>query len=867
MIFRLWCNANDGHFTYRIAKNPASPPFVRDLSSTDDGSRRVTGRYEDAVFCIAVENDALALIDRLRNENKASYVSALPYAVNPRNLRAAAVALKSALDGKVPTGMDPAVFFSPSSFGAALGPFLSFKEDPIATYLKLGFVVNEHHPASQGFQHARFFSLLAANLSLTEFLQRVFVGAYALTARQGEERYFSDDQIGALIRRSEAWLGRCDNAAWVVRRLTNYRTAQGARFQAALAAHSEPDGDTEDCESLATEAPGEARVGLHTRRHQTILRLLGEGFPDLARTRIVDLGCGDGALTAALAERGADVLGIDADERVRRALRRAPSARLLRANLLEPYLEPQDLCPDVLILSEVIEHLGEADRRLLMRQVARMWRPTVVLLTTPNAAWNATIGLAPGAFRHPDHRIEYGAAELEKEVLSPLRTAGYAVSVVPIDGLAEEAVQPSFIVVARRVLASDDEAAKSTALGLVRTARDALAPLFLEEVSCAVGRDEMREGAADPVYRHHRDTAFYLSPTMAPVDHDPAHPEYLEHPEAAFHYYLGKGVRHLVGEHKYMGSRAHLLAFADEEAARRAGMPPLTVISRSGRPFFHGPALAALWERVRPLLRLREAKLDFLALDCEVLPWALKAAKEGEREGEDHGLIARAFRAPGEAALLRAHLVGDERLIERASRFLETLSWFDKPGPLVLRPFGLLACGVVSRRETYVGVQVGAAMTHLDQLARISELVEMGDLFLPVEAHLVDLMAEESRAASIRAWEAYTSSAGRGEGFVYKPLDARACSPSGTPIQPALKVRGRAYLELIYGIGYTDKEVFSRLVARGTRTKRKVALREHVLGQRLLWAFLSKNREAHARLVAAFLGMDAAAGRTLDATL
>lgn len=68
-------------------------------------------------------------------------------------------------------------------------------------------------------------------------------------------------------------------------------------------------------------------------------------------------------------------------------------------------------------------------------------------------------------------------------------------------------------------------------------------------------------------------------------------------------------------------------------------------------------------------------------------------------------------------------------------------------------------------------------------------------------------------------------------------------------------------------MNYAEPDFLKRLTRRRTTAKRRAALLEHVLAQRVAQAFFLNRREAHERLVAAFLGVDAAAGRELDGTL
>ena len=64
-----------------------------------------------------------------------------------------------------------------------------------------------------------------------------------------------------------------------------------------------------------------------------------------------------------------------------------------------------------MLLVEVIEHL-DADRLgSLAASVFGAALPTNVLVTTPNAEYNAHYGLEVGQLRHHDHRFEWTRAE------------------------------------------------------------------------------------------------------------------------------------------------------------------------------------------------------------------------------------------------------------------------------------------------------------------------------------------------------------------------------------------------------------------------------------------------------------------------
>jgi protein phosphatase len=73
--------------------------------------------------------------------------------------------------------------------------------------------------------------------------------------------------------------------------------------------------------------------------------------------------------------------------------------------------------------------------------------------------------------------------------------------------------------------------------------------------------------------------------------------------------------------------------------------------------------------------------------------------------------------------------------------------------------------------------------------------------------------------------------------MVVKPLDFVSRGAKGL-IQPAIKVRGREYLRIIYGPEYTAQENLKRLRARHVNAKRSLALREFSLGIEALERFV-----------------------------
>jgi 2-polyprenyl-3-methyl-5-hydroxy-6-metoxy-1,4-benzoquinol methylase len=102
-----------------------------------------------------------------------------------------------------------------------------------------------------------------------------------------------------------------------------------------------------------------------------------------AGARVLDVGCGEGRFTAALARMGARVVGIDvAEEPLRRARARHPELDLRLARADGPW-ELADAEFDVVWAGEVIEHV--ADTAAWLSEVRRVLRSGGTLLASTPA--------------------------------------------------------------------------------------------------------------------------------------------------------------------------------------------------------------------------------------------------------------------------------------------------------------------------------------------------------------------------------------------------------------------------------------------------------------------------------------------------
>lgn len=155
-----------------------------------------------------------------------------------------------------------------------------------------------------------------------------------------------------------------------------------------------------------------------------------------ART-VLDLGCGEGHLLTRLAgePRIERVVGIDlslpALTRLRSRLQDMPAAARARIELLHGPLAEVGL-PfigfDAAVLVETLEHIASDRLSDLERAVFLRMRPATVVITTPNAEFNALLGVPSHRFRHPDHRFEWSRAKFQLWISGVARRSGYLVS-------------------------------------------------------------------------------------------------------------------------------------------------------------------------------------------------------------------------------------------------------------------------------------------------------------------------------------------------------------------------------------------------------------------------------------------------------
>lgn len=382
----------------------------------------------------------------------------------------------------------------------------------------------------------------------------------------------------------------------------------------------------------------------------------------------------------------------------------------------------------------------------------------------------------------------------------------------------------------------------------------------IQEEQSAAALEVLSRFAADPKW------LIYLPPTMSPSETSRL-PGYLEHPIEAFAYFRSSGVPKVVCEEKHMGSRAVIVVCRDQDSARkRFGVlsgETGACFSRTGRHFFpnaaeQGEVLAHVREALTKAAWWEQFETDWFCLDCEIMPWSVKARELLLSQYAATGAAAAGALSDAVGALEAAAARGIEvdgiaesyrQRLDLAKRYTEAYRGYCWPVESIrdirIAPFHLLA----SEGKVY------DTSEHLWQLETLAKLAAAsGGMLIPTSHRVIELTNQAQESVAIKWWESNTASGA--EGIVIKPQSFVARGPKGL-VQPGVKCRGKEYLRIIYGPEYSLPENLDRLRNRGLGLKRSLALREFALGIEALHRFVRREplRRVH-ECVAAVLALE-----------
>ncbi len=317
----------------------------------------------------------------------------------------------------------------------------------------LGYaVIAERLPLDEEFPNwgeSRYFAVtLRGSLRLQDLLSHLYV---LIPVLDDEKHYWvGDDEVEKLLRRGGDWLPNHPAKEQIARRYLKHRKSLA---RAALERLTPAEGDTDDAPALGKPAGREdaleAPLSLNAQRiTQVVDAVLESGAKS-----VVDLGCGEGKLLRELLRQRQleRITGIDvslraleyAEERLELD-RLAPAIRdkvkLLHGSLM--YRDRRIQGFDCATIIEVIEHMDAPRLQAFERVVFETARPVTVIVTTPNAEYNANFpSLSAGHFRHPDHRFEWTRAEFERWAGDIAARFGYEVRFATV-GRVDPALGP-----------------------------------------------------------------------------------------------------------------------------------------------------------------------------------------------------------------------------------------------------------------------------------------------------------------------------------------------------------------------------------------------------------------------------------------
>jgi 3' terminal RNA ribose 2'-O-methyltransferase Hen1 len=414
-----------------------------------------------AALLLEVDPPALARRGRGKGRAGAAPDAALAQFVNDRPYAASsllAVALRtvfsSAMRGECRTLPERAAAPLPLRIEVPALPARGGAELVARLFEPLGWrVTAEPVPLDTSFPEwgdSRYVGLvLEGELRLADALRHLYV---LLPVLDGAKHYWvSADEVDKLLRFGEGWLAGHPEQQLITRRYLARRWALTREANERLELVRLAEADDVEVEQLDNAVAAEETEGaeeereerpepLAVQRREAILGALRAA----GATRVLDLGCGQGQLVAALLKdpRFTEIVGVDVSVRAlewaarrlrmdRMGERQASRVTLLQGSLA--YTDKRLKGYDAAVLSEVVEHLDLPRLPALEYAVFGAARPRTVIVTTPNVEYNVRWETLPaGHRRHPDHRFEWTRREFRDWAGAVAERHGYAVEFRPV---------------------------------------------------------------------------------------------------------------------------------------------------------------------------------------------------------------------------------------------------------------------------------------------------------------------------------------------------------------------------------------------------------------------------------------------------
>ena len=317
------------------------------------------------------------------------------------------------------------------------------EEDSLAKRLfePLGYAVHSElvdvPPEARSGTHQRL--TMRATTTLQRLLNHIYV---LIPVLDGFKHYWvGEEEVDKLFRFGKDWLAEHPEREFITKRYLKRAPSLAREAVARLAAADDSASpDAPRAKAGVEEGALERPMRLQERRIAAVVGALHK----VGAKGVVDVGCGEGDLIAALA-RDAHfdrVVGTDVSarelERAKARLEHVPmptsrreSLGLFQSSAL--YFDHRLNNADAITLIEVVEHV-EPDRLDTLEQVIfGTNKPLNAIVTTPNREYNALFETLPeGTMRHADHRFEWSRDEFRTWAEGVAARHGYSVTFEPI---------------------------------------------------------------------------------------------------------------------------------------------------------------------------------------------------------------------------------------------------------------------------------------------------------------------------------------------------------------------------------------------------------------------------------------------------
>lgn len=293
--------------------------------------------------------------------------------------------------------------------------------------------------------------------------------------------FISEDEIDKIKRYGAGWLETHPHKELIVRRTLRFAELI-RKYESKEGALSIPDNRKMDVEGMVdggdslaevltdvpTDVPTDVQPSVQTdvitddppvRLNELRYRAITDVVARLPhRQRIVDMGAGEGKLSARLATIAGveSILAVEPSGQSRlRAMERFAKLEGRHGVFAMPepiigslfYFDEQLQHQDVMILCEVIEHIEAYRLDGIMNTLLQEYQPEVLIVTTPNKEYNEVYAMEQESFRHHDHRFEWTRTELAERCVEWSAGTNYTYTIQGIGEQVEGYGQPTQMII------------------------------------------------------------------------------------------------------------------------------------------------------------------------------------------------------------------------------------------------------------------------------------------------------------------------------------------------------------------------------------------------------------------------------------